>query len=71
MRRSSFLLVCAAAAALAADLAPDRKDPQFQKTGEMTRTYLFPATGERIPYHLVVPKKWNTKTRLPLVIVLH
>jgi predicted peptidase len=71
MRRASFGVVWAAAAALAADVAPDRNDPQFQKTGEMTRTYSFPGTGERIPYHLFVPKKWNARATFPLVIVLH
>jgi predicted peptidase len=55
----------------AAEVAPDPSDPQYQKTGEQSRTYLFPGTDERIPYHLYVPSKWNGKTRLPLVIVLH
>jgi poly(3-hydroxybutyrate) depolymerase len=55
----------------ATNVAPDPKDPQYQKTGEQSRTYKFPGTGETIPYHLFVPSKWNKKAKLPLVIVLH
>jgi poly(3-hydroxybutyrate) depolymerase len=56
---------------VAADVASDPNDPQYQKKGEQNRTYLFPGTSERIPYHLYVPSKWNRETKLPLVIVLH
>jgi poly(3-hydroxybutyrate) depolymerase len=52
-------------------LSPDPKDPQYQKKGEFDRTYTFPGTDEKIPYHLYVPSKWNKSTKLPLVIVLH
>jgi len=49
----------------------DPKDPQYRHTGEQSRTYAFPETGETIPYHLYVPMKWTTRTRLPLVVVTH
>jgi poly(3-hydroxybutyrate) depolymerase len=45
--------------------------PQFQTTGDQRRTYAFPGTGERIPYHLYVPSAWNKKTKWPLLVVLH
>jgi predicted peptidase len=50
---------------------PDPKDPQYQAKGDQKRTYMFPGTGESIPYHLYVPMKWNKNTKLPLVIVTH
>src|SRR5437762_9113641 len=50
---------------------PDPKDPQYQAKGDQKRTYIFPGTGESIPYHLYVPMKWNKTTKLPLVIVTH
>jgi poly(3-hydroxybutyrate) depolymerase len=49
----------------------DPRDPLYQRIGEHSRSYFFPGTGERIPYHLYVPATWNPRTRLPLVIVLH
>ena len=69
----ALALLCAQASVFGASVgvAPDPKDPQYQKKGEQSRTYLFPGTDERIPYHLYVPSKWNKKTKLPLVIVLH
>src|ERR1700722_13096047 len=57
--------------AASAGVAPNPKDPQYQKTGEQDRTYTFPGTDEVIPYHIYVPSKWNKKTKSPLVIVLH
>jgi poly(3-hydroxybutyrate) depolymerase len=51
--------------------APDPKDPQYQATGEQDRSYEFPGTGEKIAYHLYVPKKWTPSLKLPLVIVTH
>src|SRR5499427_2214773 len=50
---------------------PDPKDAQYQVKGDQKRTYMFPGTGESIPYHLYVPMKWNKNTKLPLVIVTH
>jgi len=73
MKQSMLAVLLGMAAAFAASptVAPDPKDPQYQKTGELSRTYTFPGTTERIPYHLYVPSKWNKKSKLPLVIVLH
>ena len=71
MYQTIFLAGFLALATLAADVAPDPQDPQYQKTGEQRRSYLFPGTTERIPYHLYVPSKWNKNAKLPLVIVLH
>ncbi len=51
--------------------APDATNPQYQSTGEQSRTYKFPGTGEEIAYHLYVPSTWNKKAKLPLVVVTH
>ncbi len=45
----------------AAAPAPDAISPQYQSTGEQSRTYKFPGTGEEIAYHLYVPSTWNKK----------
>jgi predicted peptidase len=68
-----LLAVASSSAIFAADaaVAPNPSDPQYQAKGEQSRSYLFPGTGERIPYHLYVPSKWKPGARLPLVIVLH
>src|SRR5436853_1784926 len=50
---------------------PDPKDPQYQAKGDQKRTYMFPGTGESIPYHLYVPMKWSKTTKLPLIVVTH
>jgi predicted peptidase len=46
-------------------------NPKFQSKGDLSRSYVFPETGERIPYHLYVPSKWSPGIRLPLVVVTH
>jgi poly(3-hydroxybutyrate) depolymerase len=51
--------------------APDATSPQYQTTGEQSRTYKFPGTGEEIAYHLYVPTTWKKKAKLPLVVVTH
>jgi predicted peptidase len=72
-----FFLMLIAALVLPAGLLsaqapqPDKKDPQYQAKGDQKRTYVFPGTDEKIPYHLYVPMKWNKNTKLPLVIVTH
>src|SRR5215208_6414855 len=50
---------------------PDPKSPQYQAKGEQNRTYVFPGTGESIPYHLYVPTRWTKDAKLPLVVVTH
>ena len=68
-----WLILCLALpkATLAQAPQPDPKDAQYQHTGELSRTYSFPGTGETIAYHLYVPAKWNARARLPLVVVTH
>jgi poly(3-hydroxybutyrate) depolymerase len=65
------VLLLGAAVALAQAPQPDPASAQYQSTGEQDRTYTFPGTDERIPYHIYVPSTWTPSTRLPLVILTH
>ncbi len=51
--------------------APGATGPQYQSTGEQSRTYRFPGTDEEIAFHLYVPSNWNKASKLPLVVVTH
>jgi len=47
------------------------KDPLLRIKGEHERHYVFTDAGEIMPYRVFVPSKYDGKTRLPLVVVLH
>ncbi len=47
------------------------KDPLLRVKGESQRHYDFTEAGEIMPYHVFVPSKYDGKTALPLVVVLH
>lgn len=47
------------------------KDPLLRIKGEHARHYAFAEAGEIMPYRVFVPSKYDGKTRLPLVVVLH
>jgi poly(3-hydroxybutyrate) depolymerase len=68
---SVFIALALPLAAGAQAPQPDPTDAQYQAKGDQKRTYSFPGTGEKIPYHLYVPAKWNKTTKLPLVVVTH
>jgi predicted peptidase len=68
---SVFIALALPLAASAQAPQPDPKDPQYQAKGDQKRTYAFPGTDEKIPYHLYVPAKWDKNTKLPLVVVTH
>jgi len=72
---TGFIVLAAVIASVPAALAqapqPDTASPQYQMKGEQDRSYTFPGTDERIPYHIYVPNKWDKTTRLPLVILTH
>jgi predicted peptidase len=40
-------------------------------TGDQQREYVFSPTGQKIPYRLYVPKSWNGKDSLPIILFLH
>ncbi len=47
------------------------KDPLLRIKGEHARHYAFAEAGEIMPYRVFVPSKYDGKSRLPLVVVLH
>ncbi len=40
-------------------------------TGDQQREYVFAPTGQKIPYRLYVPKSWNGRDSLPIILFLH
>jgi predicted peptidase len=46
-------------------------DPQWQAKGDLHRKYHFAAANAEMPYRLYVPTKWDGKSRLPLIMILH
>ena len=47
------------------------KDPVLRAKGDHERYYWFEEAGEMMAYHLYVPTKWDSKSKLPMVLVLH
>jgi poly(3-hydroxybutyrate) depolymerase len=47
------------------------KDSLLRIKGEHARHYAFTDAGEIMPYRVFVPSKYDGKTKLPLVVVLH
>jgi dienelactone hydrolase len=47
------------------------KDPLFRARGDQERHYWFEEAREMMAYHLYAPTKWDGKSRLPMVLVLH
>jgi len=39
--------------------------------GDQERHYYFEAARQEMPYHLIVPQKYDGKTKMPLVVALH
>ena len=40
-------------------------------TGDQHRQYVFAPTGQQMPYRIYVPKSWNGKASLPIILMLH
>lgn len=40
-------------------------------TGDQRRQYVFPPTGQQLPFRLFVPPSWDGKAALPVVLMLH
>jgi predicted esterase len=47
------------------------KDPLFRAKGDHERYYWFEEAGEMMAYHVYAPLKWDGKSKLPMVLVLH
>jgi poly(3-hydroxybutyrate) depolymerase len=53
------------------DAAEAGQDPQWQATGDLARHYWSDLSGCYIPYRLYVPKRWDQRKPIPLVVFLH
>lgn len=47
------------------------KDLLYRAKGDHERHYWFEEAGEMMAYHLYVPLKWDGRSKLPMVLVLH
>lgn len=47
------------------------KDPLYRAKGDRERHYWFEEAGEMMAYHLYAPLKWDGRSKLPMVLVLH
>jgi poly(3-hydroxybutyrate) depolymerase len=47
------------------------KDPLYRAKGDHERHYWFEEAGEMMAYHVYAPMKWDGKSKLPMVLVLH
>jgi len=46
-------------------------EPTAAPTGDQHRQYVFPPTGETLPYRFYVPTSWDGARALPIVLFLH
>ncbi len=47
------------------------KDPLYRAKGDSERHYWFGDAQEMMAYHVYAPTKWDGKSKLPMVLVLH
>jgi acetyl esterase/lipase len=53
------------------NLAVAAQTPPTRATGDQRRQYVFAPTGQQMPYRVYVPKTWDGKTSLPIILMLH
>jgi predicted peptidase len=56
---------------VAVNLTISAQAPTTRATGDQRRQYVFPPTGQQMPYRVYVPTTWNGKASLPIVLMLH
>jgi poly(3-hydroxybutyrate) depolymerase len=80
----TFLILCITATVGMAVAEPSAQAPpstaaasptpvpvKARATGDQRRQYVFPPTGQQLPYRLFVPPSWDGKASLPLIVMLH
>jgi poly(3-hydroxybutyrate) depolymerase len=80
----TFLILCITATVGMAVAEPSAQAPpstaaasptpvpvKARATGDQRRQYVFPPTGQQLPYRLFVPPSWDGKASLPLILMLH
>ena len=68
MRRHFLTCICAV---VALSLTVAAQSPPTRATGDQRRQYVFSPTGQQIPYRIYVPKSWDGKASLPIILMLH
>jgi acetyl esterase/lipase len=68
---NSHLLTYTGAIAVALTLSLSAQTPAARATGDVRRQYVFAPTGQSMPYRVYVPKTWDGKASLPIVLMLH
>ena len=61
----------ASAMAVALTITISAQAPPARATGDQRRQYVFPPTGQQMPYRIYVPKTWDGKASLPIILMLH
>ena len=67
MKRLFMTCICALAAL---SLTISAQAPT-RATGDQRRQYVFAPTGQQMPYRVFVPKTWDGKVSLPIILMLH
>lgn len=58
-------------AVLTLSLIASAQAPATRGTGDQRRQYVFTPTGQQLPYRIYVPKTWDGKASLPIILMLH
>ena len=58
-------------ALIALTLTVSAQAPPARATGDQRRQYVFAPTGQQMPYRVYVPKTWDGKVSLPIILMLH
>ena len=65
------LLVTCICALVALHLTVSAQAPSTRATGDQRRQYVFAPAGQQMPYRVYVPKTWDGKVSLPIILMLH
>ena len=57
--------------AVALTLTVSAQPAPTRATGDQRRQHVFAPTGQTLPYRVYVPKSWDRKTSLPIILMLH
>src|SRR5690349_4329950 len=58
-------------ALIALTVTVSAQGPSARGTGDQRRQYVFAPTGQQMPYRIYVPRMWNGKASLPIILMLH
>jgi acetyl esterase/lipase len=68
MNRQFVTCICAL---IALNLTISGQAPSARGTGDQRGQYVFAPTGQQMPYRAYVPKSWDGKASLPIILMLH